>query len=271
MSGKYRGAAHSECNLQFHLRKDQQNQKDSFYIPVLFHNLRGYDSHILMQSIGKYKDMNLKVIANTMEKYISFTMGNLKFIDSYQFMGASLQKLVTNLAVEGKDKFQNMMAHVQNSEQQDLLLRKGVYPYDYVMSLPSLLKRSFHRKKDFYSQLQEEGISDEDYAHAQKVWDVFHCNTFGEYHDLYLKTDVLLLADVFENFRNVCLTTYELDPTHYYTAPGLSWDAMLRYTKVKLELINDIDMYQMVEKGIRGGISVISKVCKSQQSLCRRL
>ena len=75
-------------------------------------------------------------------------------------------------------------------------------------------------KEDFYSQLQEEGISDEDYAHAQKVWDIFHCNTFGEYHDLYLKTDVLLLADVFENFRNVCLTTYELDPTHYYTAPG---------------------------------------------------
>ena len=106
--------------------------------------------------------------------------------------------------------------------------------------------------------MQEEGISDEDYAHAQKVWDVFHCNTFGEYHDPYLKTDVLLLADVFENFRNVCLTTYELDPSHYYTAPGLSWDAMLKHTQVQLELIDDIDMYQMVEKGIRGGISVIT-------------
>ena len=132
VSGKYRGAAHSECNLQFRLRKSQQDEKDSCYIPVFFHNLRGYDSHILMQSIGKYKDLNLKVIANTMEKYISFSMGNLKFIDSYQFMGASLQKLVTNLAVEGKDKFQNMTAHFQDSEQQDLLLRKGVYPYDYV-------------------------------------------------------------------------------------------------------------------------------------------
>ena len=106
--------------------------------------------------------------------------------------------------------------------------------------------------------MQEEGISDEDYAHAQKVWDVFHCNTFGEYHDLYLKTDVLLLADVFENFINVCLTTYELGPTHYYTAPGLSWDAMLKHTQVQLELIDDIDIYQMVEKGIRGGISVIT-------------
>ena len=258
VSGKYRGAAHSECNLQFRLRKDQQSQKDSFCIPVFFHNLRGYDSHILMQSIGKYKDMNLKVIPNTMEKYISFSLGQLKFIDTYQFMGASLQKLVTNLAAEGKDKFQNMMAHVQNSEQQDLLLRKGVYPYDYVDDASKFANTQLPAKEDFYSQLQEEGISDEDYAHAQKVWDVFHCNTFGEYHDLYLKTDVLLLADVFENFRNVCLTTYGLDPAHYYTAPGLSWDAMLKHTQVQLELIDDIDMYQMVEKGIRGGISVIT-------------
>ena len=124
-------------------------------------------------------------------------------------------------------------------------------PTTTLMSLPSLLKQSFHRKKDFYSHLQEGEISDKDYAHAQKLWDVFHCNTFGEYHHLYVKTDVLLLADVFENFRNVCLTTYELDATHYYTAPGLSWDAMLKHAQVQLELIDDIDMYQMVEKGIR--------------------
>ena len=92
VSGKYRGAAHSECNQQFCLRKDKQGQEHSFYIPVLFHNLRGYDSHILMQSIGKYKDINLKVISNTMEKYIAFFLDNMKFIDSYQFIGASLQK-----------------------------------------------------------------------------------------------------------------------------------------------------------------------------------
>ena len=88
IDGKYRGAAHSECNLQYRLRKNQQGQKNSFFIPVFFHNLRGYDSHILMQSIGMFEDEKLKLIANTMEKYISFTMGNLKFIDSYQFMGA---------------------------------------------------------------------------------------------------------------------------------------------------------------------------------------
>ena len=112
-----------------------------------FHNLRGYDSHILMQSIGKNKDMDLKVIPNTMEKYIAFFLGNLKFFDSYQFMGASSQKLVTYLAAESKDKFQNMMALVQNREQQDLLLRREYIPTTTLMSLPSLLKRSFHHKK----------------------------------------------------------------------------------------------------------------------------
>ena len=87
---------------------------------------------------------------------------------------------------------------------------------------------------------------------------MFRCETMGDYHDLYLSSDVLQLADVFENFRSVCRSTYGLDPAHYYTAPGLAWDAMLKMTHVKLELIVDIDMYLMVEQGIRGGISVIS-------------
>jgi len=83
--------------------------------------------------------------------------------------------------------------------------------------------------------------------------------TFREYHDLYLKTDVLLLADVFENFRNICLNNYDLDPTWYYTSPGLAWDACLKKTEVELKLLSDPDMLLMVEQGIRGGVSMISK------------
>ena len=140
------------------------------------------------------------------------------------------------------------------------------YPYDYVDDPSKFADTQFPAKEDFYSQLQEGGISDEDYAHAQNVWDVFQCTNFGECHNIYLKSDVLALVDVFEIFRNLCLTTYGLDPAHYYTAPGLLWDAMLKLVnegnseeeRVHLKLINDIDMYQM-EKGIRGGISVISQ------------
>ena len=108
-------------------------------------------------------------------------------------------------------------------------------------------------KEAFYSNLNLEDISDEDYAHAQKVWDVFEINNLGEYHDLYVQSDTLLLADVFENFRNMCLEIYELDPVYFVSAPGLAWQACLKKTEVKLELIAHYDMLLMIEKGIRGG------------------
>ena len=141
----------------------------------------------------------------------------------------------------------------------ELVTRKGVYPYDYVSALDKLADTSLPPKEKFYSQLNDEGISDEDYSHAIKVWDTFACKTLRDYHDLYLKSDVLLLADVFENFRKTCLYHYNLDPAHYYTSPGLAWDACLKTTGQKLELLHDYDQLMMFEKGIRGGISHISK------------
>ena len=116
----------------------------------------------------------------------------------------------------------------------DLLKRKGVYPYDYVNSVDKLAA-----KEAFYSKLNDEDISDEDYEHAKKVWNEFNMKTLREYHELYNKSDVLLLADVFENFRDVCIKNYELDPAWYLTAPGLAWDAMLKTTGVKLELLTE--------------------------------
>ena len=99
-----------------------------------------------------------------------------------------------------------------------------------------------------------EDITDKDYEHAQKVWKVFGIKNLGEYHDLYVQSDTLLLADVFENFRDKCIEIYELDPAHFLSAPGLAWQACLKKTGVKLELLTDIDMLLMVEKGTRGGI-----------------
>ena len=110
----------------------------------------------------------------------------------------------------------------------------------------------------FYSKLNGEHIEDE-YAHAQTVWETFKCKTLGDYRDLYVKTDVALLADVFENFRKLCLEQYGLDPAHYFTSPGLSWDALLKKTGVELELFTDLEMHLFAERGIRGGISMVSK------------
>ena len=111
---------------------------------------------------------------------------------------------------------------------------------------------------EFYSKLSNEHITDDDYKHAQEVWDTFDCQNIGDYHDLYLKTDVLLLADVFENFRKTAMATYGLDPAHYYTLPGYSWEALLKFTRVSLELLTDSNTYLFIEKGLRGGISMVS-------------
>ena len=139
-----------------------------------------------------------------------------------------------------------------------LLTRKGVYPYDYVTSINKLKETKLPSKDEFYSKLYDEEITDEDYKHANNVWNTFNCQTLQDYHDLYLKSDVLL-ADVFENFRKTCLKHYKLDPCHYYTAPGLAWDACLKETKQNLELLKDYDMLMMFERGLRGGITHISK------------
>ena len=139
----------------------------------------------------------------------------------------------------------------------DLMAQKGVYPYDYMDSFDKFDEK-LPTKEDFYSILNNQHISDDEYKHAQNVWSTFSLKNMGEYHNLYLKSDILLLADVFENFRKTCLEYYKLDPCHYFTSPGLSWDAMLKMTNIKLELMTDVDMFQFIEKGMRGGISYIA-------------
>ena len=259
-TGKFRGAAHNSCNLSY--------RKPKFF-PVIFHNLAGYDSHLFIKNLGKTEG-EIDCIPNNEEKYISFTKKiivdtftnkegeeievkrDLRFIDSFKFLSTGLDKLVANLT-----DYPEISKFFQGPQLQ-LLLRKGVYPYDHVNSLEKLQETSLPSKEAFYSKLNEEEILDEDYQHAQNVWTTFEMKTMREYHDLYLKSDVLLLADVFENFRKVSLQNYELDPCWYYTAPGLSYDAMLKTTGVTLELLTDINMAQMIEKGIRGGVSMIS-------------
>ena len=135
-----------------------------------------------------------------------------------------------------------------------LLLRKGVYPYEYMESWKRIKAESLPDKEYFYSKLNNEHITDEDYAHAQKVWSTFKIKNLGEYHDLYVQSDTALLADVFENFRDKCIEIYELDPAHFLSAPGLAWQACLKKTEVELELLTDNDMLIMFEEGTRGGM-----------------
>ncbi|CAH3027156.1 unnamed protein product, partial [Porites evermanni] len=169
-TGEYRGAAHNKCNLMC---------KKPRILPVIFHNLQGYDAHLFIKQLAKI-DGKLDCIPSTEEKYISFSKVIKKNIS--------------------------------------LLTRKGVYPYDYVSSLDKLSETCLPPKDEFYSKLNDEDISDEDYQHAIK-----------------------------------------LDPAHYYTSPGLAWDACLKTTGQHLQLLHDYDMLMMFERSIRGGITHISK------------
>ena len=138
------------------------------------------------------------------------------------------------------------------------MLRKGVYPYDYVDCMKKFDETSLPPKEAFYSKLTGEGITDEDYQHAQTVLKEFNIESMKGYHNLYNLSDVLLLADVFEHFRSIRTSHYGLDPAWYFSAPGLAWDATLKITKVQLKLLSDPDMLLMIESGIRGGIATIS-------------
>ena len=135
-----------------------------------------------------------------------------------------------------------------------LLLRKGVYPYEYADPWERFSEISLPSKEDFYSNLNMEDISDIDYRHANNVFKVFKLENLGDYHDLYVQSDTLLLADVFNNFRDMCLKEYELDPAHFLSLPGLAWQSYLKKTNIELELLTDYDMLLMVEEGIKGGI-----------------
>ena len=134
-----------------------------------------------------------------------------------------------------------------------MLFRKDVYPVEYIEDWERFNETTLPEKKKFYSNLNVEEITDVDYMYGKRVCKDFEIKNLGEYHDLYLKSDTLLLADVFENFRKMCLKLYHLDPVKFLSAPGLAWQAALKKTEVKLELLTDIDMLLMVEKGITGG------------------
>lgn len=244
LTGKFIGMAHSKCNLK--CRQDKCTR-------MIFHNLKKFDAHISCQSVGQFKEQKLSCIAQHTENYVSFQIGRLKFLDSLQFLPSSLENLGNDLKADGLEAFPHLVEELSDPADAKLLLRKGVYPYGYVDSEKKFAEQKLPPREAFYSELKKESISDEDYSHAMRVFDNFEMKHLGDYHDLYLKMDVILLCDVFERFRHICMEQYGLDSCHFYTSPGLSWASCLKMTDVKLELLTDIDQVLFIERGIRGG------------------
>ena len=235
----------------------------------MFHNFSGYDAHLFIRELGAHTS-DMEVTARNKEDYISFYIKvpvdsyidkngeekdkliELRFIDSFKFMSSSLDSLTKNLVRGGKELF----GFEDYSElQYDLLTRKGVYRYEYANSCDRFNETQLPPIDAFYSNLNMSSISEENYRYAQRVWEEFGIHNLLDYHDLYLRTDVVLLENVLEAFRDTCLKHYKLDPAHFYTSPWLTWKACLKCTGIKLELLTDPDMLLMFERGIRGGIT----------------
>ena len=413
LTGKFRGASHTECNLLYGLSNVKKHK-----IPVLFHNLAGFDANLIMSAVKPKKHGKLQVLPRTNQRFISFSIGSAEFKDSYSFLGKSLDQLMSTMSEEDlfytrrfvehgvldveptshlpkkeeetfkkngasnrkrklsrkqrqektfkkkrcavahqfvadeaevsddsengdeydsdldsnyfddlindDDSFDNNDLSIYHQhmysdtdeekdgeEQKDgednikeegeedhekryksrqelpsddyrhqkysspqltaaqkeivdkrmkLLTRKGIFPYEAISSFNKLNDRQLPTQLEFFSSLTGKHITNEDYAHANAVWNEF-CDgkTLNDYMDLYLCSDILLLADIFIKFRKMCLQVHKLDPLHSYTLPGFSWQAALKYTGVELELLTDPEMHLFFENAIRGGISVAIK------------
>ena len=245
LNGKYRGAACQSCNTK--------EGRDTKRIPVFIHNGSKYDFHFLVQEIVKYanKYEKVEVLPKTKEDYISISIGNsnrkLIFLDSYRFLNASLDNISKGLKDED---FKILKKHFTEEQFETLKYKsekersfKGIFPYEYFDSLerlsetlPSFAKMENGSKEKvslWYSTLTDEDITKEQQDHVKSIWNTFNCKTFKDYHDIYLKMDVLILADAMETFREFFLEHHEIDPAYCYSAPGLTWQCGLKYQGAK--------------------------------------
>ena len=249
ITGWFIGAANRQSNLK---------RTVSFKISVFFHNFRGYDGHLIVHEFGKRPDRKIKVIGQNMEKYHHVEWGkNMVFRDSLQFLFASLEKLAASLAKVGRSYFQNhhdVVTNVYPEANVKLLERRRVFCYDYLDSLARLDEPALPPRKTFLNKRGGVQCSQTKYAHTQQVWENIHCQNLKEYMALYILSDIRLLADLFQAFRNDSLDEYQLDPANVVSAPQLAWNALLIQIDQPIPLITDPKMYRMIQPNIRGGI-----------------
>lgn len=260
MTGKYLGAAHSACNI---LRRQYQT------VPMFCHNSKNYDSHFIFQALklrngdGTHPITKLNAIAENTEKFKIFNINNFCFVDSAAFLNVSLQNLADDLnrtpLYEYSILNQTELYQPHEVEKKALLMRKGVYPYEYISSFDVYRETQLPPKSSFNSKLTNSEISDEDYMHACKVFETFKCRNIQSYTELYCLLDCALLAEIVCQFRDEIYNDAQLDICKYISLPQLTLDFMLKKTKNEIELITDIDQLLMVENNIRGGLSFINQ------------
>ena len=249
-TGQFLGWAHNNCNI---------NRKFLNYTPLFAHNLSNYDlHHVILALQGSNMRNTISIIPSTDEKFIALEIGvlikmrpnkngvdkpvyeHIRLLDSFRFMHSSLDALVKNLPANEFIHLENYFSDWSKSSV-DMLKQKGHFPYNYIESFSKLGEARLPPREKWTNSLQQYDVSvtEDEYKHALTVFETFKCKTIGEYYNLYLKTDVFLLASVVLCFRKVCYQTYGLDCCQYYTASNLSGDAMLKICKAPLELLTE--------------------------------
>ena len=262
ITGAFRTALCSKCNFSLRMRRR--------VLPVIFHNFKNYDGHMLIKGgLGHMKHLKLDVIAQTREKFMAMTVKvpvnktkedktvyfDIKFLDSYQFMASSLSNLANNL--KSFKLTENLKKDYPNLTN-ELITRKGVFPYAYFDSLPRLNETCLPPIEKFKNDLTGADCDPVEYQHAQGAWTQFNCNTLCDDMIAYLKLDVFLLADVFEEFRRVALQEDKLDPVHFVSLPAMSFKSAFKMTKETIHLLRDPEMHNLFERGIRGGLTFVN-------------
>lgn len=244
------GIAHNSCNLN----RSQINKK----VILAFHNLSSFDGHFLIRELCK--NFKVKIIPKSYEKYLCIAFDNMLIIDTLAFLNSSLDELVQNLKTSGN--FEMNFKHTLKlfptcNYSLDCLLQKGVFPYDYINHYRRLSEKELPGRKCFYNSIKKTHITEKEYSHAQNMFQLLNCKSIKDYLLHYLALDVTLLADVFQSFRILGHKLYNLDPANYMSLPGYSFDSMLLYSNVKIQLLPDIDMFLFLNNSLKGGVSGI--------------
>ena len=306
LTGKYRGPAHSKCNINV-------TQKQSNFIPFIFHNFSNYDCHMFFKKLvdKKKEKVDFDIIPKTNEEYISVTYGCIRFIDSYRFLSSGLDKLVSNLVVNSNKKLKDLKEEIADNNDEMLnivnkieeedrtikdlkkdypeenknleeallnymgendlkilktgfpdkwkyLTKKLAYPYEYFNSIEDYKKPVDNlEKKNFCSKLKSKCPDDDKIERTMDIIRRFNIKNGEELTEVYLKSDLLLLACVFEKFIKISVEEYKINPLYFVSLPGYTWQCGLKYTGINLQTLQDKDMILLLENNIRGGISSV--------------
>ena len=252
LTGQFLGAAHKKCKFQ---------PKVPHFVPVVMHNLSKYGAHFLLNHLTNDEMKEISFVGNDKLAKLGFVRKfpncfPLRFIDSRRFMDVQIEDLENILEDSKKHKIKE---EFRGKKEFDLMKKRTCFPFYYMDSFKKFSDGCLPFRNGFFDQIRREDVGDEEYERSLKIWETFKCRSMGDYFKVYLKSNVLLLEDVFESFRSLCLKKYHLDPGYYFTAAGFAWDAMLKFTKVKLELLEDETMIDFLKSNLRGGITHCSK------------